>query len=236
MSFISVKVGGTKTAKLASVIAGLVVCCALPVSAATITSPAGLTYIPFANVNLFTPGPITVAPGITWSSTNATYQGGSVYGYSGGYGFLGNGFSSGIPLVGLNDSSDYYGVVDTMTFAFSNPVSAIGSVLNWVPSNAPVTISALNSAHVVLDTLILSSGGSNNVTPNSFYGFKDSTADISYFTLTDGYVAAIGGISVSAVPGPIVGAGFPGMVLAGGGLLAWFRRREKDGSAAVASA
>ena len=198
-------------------------------NAALITSP-GAPYIPFAQLEAYPATSETVAPGITWTSTNATTQGGSVYGYTGGYGFGVNGYDT-ENLVGLNDSSDAYGVVDSMTFSFATPVDSVGGYINWVPNLSPVTIAVYDAGGNLLDSLTVSAGDVNLVTPNSFYGFTEATADISSFTLTDGYIGILSGLNGQQITGSVPEPATWALMLLGvAGLGATMRRRRGQGA------
>lgn len=180
--------------------------------ATVITSIGGGTVYPFAPVNYFGPGPQTVAPGITWSSTNAFNQGGSVYGNTNGSDFGSNGvWDSNLVMAGLNDAFFIYDVTDTMTFAFANPVNEVGGFLNYVPDGitTPTTIAVYDKTQTLIEsfTLTFMTGGGTDT--GFFYGFQETTP-ISYFTLSDNYIG-ITNLTTNLVPEPgsltLIGAG-----------------------------
>ena len=174
-----------------------------PAEATLVTSlPAG-SVVAIPGVNHFGPGPEVFGPGITWTSTNAANQGGSTFGYTGGYGFLNNGFWDGSlgPMIGLNDSFDYFAVVDTMTFALDAPVYGIGGFMSYVPGSTPRTIAVYDSGMNLIESANLSFTTSGGANAGSFFGFHESSANISFFTLTDNYIG-ITDLTIQAVPEP----------------------------------
>jgi hypothetical protein len=188
-----------------------------PAGATVITSLSGGTSVPMPSVDYSGAGPQTFGPGITWTSSYSNAN----FGWTGYYGFVGNGFWSGTPMAGTNSPTAF------MNYTFSTPISAFLSEVNWAPgysNGANIFMSAFDSSNALIETFQFANGSSNLVSPG-YYGFQEDSSSIARIEFSGGYIGDRNISISSAVPEPSTWAmlilGFAGV-----GFMAYRRRNN----------
>jgi hypothetical protein len=176
-----------------------------------------------------------IAPSLVFSALGITATATNVWGdFAPNFGGLGVGG------VGSTTSAadDQIEGAEVLHIHFSSPVTLTGVGTLFDAAHTPFGSSFPNPSDILgTDGFLLSL---NNFATSSFVSFNnanntDGGAFNLSFTGTDFYFKEqvgdpefyVSALAYQPVPGPLAGAGLPGLVFASGGLLGWRRRRQK---------
>jgi hypothetical protein len=151
---------------------------AMSANAAVVTTLSGGTALAIPAVQQVREyGPVVIGTEAVFRSPT-----GSVFGWTGNYGFNDNGSWSGAPMIGLNSGSGSFNLY------FADPVSGFLGEMNWTRGyGGDTTVEIFDDANNLLERLVLESGGVNQFA-TGFFGFERAAADITSIVFSNEYV------------------------------------------------
>jgi hypothetical protein len=109
-------------------------------------------------------------------------------------------------------------------FPDNSAYTATGTTRNGNVSGQQATVADIGFQNS--ENLVFFPGLNYNFNTNDTFNIALSFTDLQNNSLGSVGIQVISGNGASPVPGPIVGAGFPGLVMAFGAGFAWYRRRK----------